>query len=161
MIDEVDVHLVRTLGIDHSNRVYQHDLDTGLGDKWLPASVPPFVGYNPLDDVTPYDWELRSCLITAEDPERQAYHVTRQLADHTASPATGSETDTFDLTLRAYGEPRIDATVYEDTQTIEQGQTFADYRAGGRAIEIVAEGTGKTVWRFGATSRVMGGDGER
>jgi hypothetical protein len=155
------VGAIRNLGIDEANRVWQHDLDSGLVAPWLPDGLPPITGFNPLSDVTPYSWHMETNLITADDPEKQAYHVTRYLLDHLPSPAVGHLTDTFTVDVDAYGEASLTAEITHDWQDIGMGQPQADFRVGGKAVKVTVSGAGATVWRFGASASIMGADGQR
>jgi hypothetical protein len=152
---------IRNLGIDELNRVWQHDLDSGMASPWLPAGLPPVTGYDPLSDVAEYSWHLETCLVTTDNPEQQAYHVTRYLCDHLPSPATSHDTDTFDITVTGYGEATLDSATYTDTQTIAMGQPQADFRVGGKGVVVTVAGEGATVWRFGKTTSITQPDGER
>lgn len=156
------VGAIRSIGVDHANRLWQHDLDAGMGEAWLPVDIPPVAGgFNPLADVATYSWKLESNLIVTEEPEQLAQRMTRHLMDHLPCPAPGHGTDKFRVTVRGYGEPRIDAETFDDWQDIDMGQVQADFRVGGKAIQLIVEGTGATVWRFGASSSITAPEGER
>lgn len=155
------VGAIRNLGIDHDNRVYQHDLDSGLIAPWLPAGIGPVPGYNPLTTAVEYSWSMETNLITTANPETEAYHLTRWLLDHLPSPAPGHEDDGFRIEVLGYGEATITAATYADVQDIAMGQPQADFRVGGKAIQIKVSGTGATVWRFAGVSATRGADGER
>lgn len=158
------VGAIRNLGIDDQGLMYQHDLDTSLADPWLPDDAPPLTTAQQLllADTLPFDWHLRSNLITTDNPVSSSAHVTRQLLDNVPNPADPTDGDTFRLTITGYGETDITSTQHSDWQDIEQGQTEADFRVGGKMMQIEARGTQtRTVWRFGQSDQIAGADGER
>lgn len=162
------VGATRNWGVDDQGRVFQHDLDTSIVAPWLPdlddpvAKWPAPVGTPMLTDITPYDWFLQTNLVTTSEPTSEAYHLTRNLLDHIPSPSADHTGDTFTMTVTGFGDDSITAQPYNDAQTIVQGQTWGDFRVGGKAIQITARGTGcGTVWRFGQRAASLGGDGER
>lgn len=158
------VGAIRNLGIDDTGKMYQHDLDVSMADAWLPDNAPPLTTAQQLllEDTLPFDWHLRSNLITTENPTVMSAHITRQLLDNVPSPADPDDADTFTLTITGYGENSITSTKHSDPQVIEQGQTEADFRVGGKLLELEVRGTQtRTVWRFGQSGQLAGADGER
>lgn len=155
------VGAIRNLAIDSSGFVYQHDLDTSLVAPWLPSGLGPIPGFDPLSDITPFSWSMQTNLVTTDSPEVEAYHITRYLMDNMPTPAPGYDTDTFRIDMLGYGQESMDSDIFADFQDITQGQTTADFRVGGKAIQVLLSGTGGTMWRFGASSAHRGRDGQR
>lgn len=150
------VGAIRALGVDAANKVFQHDLDSSLVAPWLPEPMPTPIGRDPLQDAVEYSWSLQTNLIVTDNPEQEATAIARYLLDHLPSPAPGGVGDTFTVEITGYGDPSVTGVTHQDTQEIEMGQAFADFRVEGKAFQIRVFGTGKTVWRFGQTSMQRG-----
>ena len=149
--------VIKNLGIDETNNMYQHDLDVAPPPPWTDASTNP-----PAADVTAFDWELKTNLISSEVVTDQTWTSTRVNVDHLPNPAAGAEADTMTVTMDGYGQATRNSTVKTDTKALTQGGRSVDMRTGGKAVQITLSGTGhKTHWRVGEITLTGAEGGQR
>jgi len=154
------VGVIPNIAVDEDGNVWRHDLDVSLGPPWIEQASPNVV---PASEVTAYDFNVRTNLITTQEPTFVTHHMTRIQVDHLPSPAAGlAQKDTFSLTLKSFLETTLDSTSIEDTQEYTAGQSAADFRGGGKALQLLLSATQvKTVFRYAGFASRIDEDGER
>lgn len=169
------VGVIRNTAVDPDGRVWFHDLDNTLPEQYVigPGNPNPASSdiirdtlENPVaplaSDVEPIDFGLITSLITMEDVTSVSWDLTRVHAEHLPAPATGAETDGFDVVVTGYGEAQTESDIQQDWQTYVQGQNARDFRVSGKALQIGLYGTQvKTVFRFGGFTVTPGQGGAR
>jgi hypothetical protein len=151
--------VIPNLAITATGQIFQHDLDAGLPDTYVvgpppPPGITPIPGLIPnhplAADVTPFNFQFHTNLVTMESLPDAAWRMTRAYVDHLPAPAIGAENDALTVMLTGYGEARVTAPLLtQDYKQYVQGQTLGDFRVGGKAIRISVYGQQvKSVFRF-------------
>jgi hypothetical protein len=151
--------VIPNLAINNSGQVFQHDLDAGLPDAYVVGPPPPpgitpitpLIPNHPLAaDVTPFNFQFHTNLITMQDLGDMSWRMTRAYVDHLPAPAIGAETDTLTVQMTGYGEARVTAPLLsQESRVFQQGQTLGDFRVGGKAMRISVYGQQvKSLFRF-------------
>jgi hypothetical protein len=153
--------VIEALGVDRSNLVWRHDLDTGIPDVYilgpeLPSGaqqssphLSPKVGI-PSADVQPFSFKASTNLITSDEVTSKAWKGTRVQVNHVPLPSAGAEDDEYGLMVTGYGLSQLERSpVFSDTQLMIQGDMARDFRVAGKALQLTIFGTNvKTVFRF-------------
>lgn len=134
---------IRNTACDSDGHLFSHDIDAPIQEAWTPYSIPP------ITDVVPFDWSLTTCLILPDGPldrtsSRQqhlldkAHHITQFMCDNIPTHSAAGVNDKISVTVNGYGElRRSPATVFSETQSIDDISPRANFRVEGKCLEII------------------------
>lgn len=160
------------VAVDHDNKLYFHDIDSGIDDVYLvpPSYVAPSSGLGlqttsetpAAADVEPFSFAIFTNPFTSGEVTERAVRQTRMHWDMLATPAVGAS-DSLLVHAVGYGASQIPGTdTTEDVVTIDAGDLEFAIRVGGKAIQIGLQGNEiKTHVRFGAFTLSIGAEGAR
>ena len=137
------------IGIAPDGTVYAHDLDVGIPDGNLPTNWGAFDA-PAANNVEPFDWELRTSLVTSDRPADRTHGVGRVLVSTLVSHAVGAETDVMGLEVRHYREAKVSDDYTSEAYELRDTDSVQDLRGEGRALQLLLRGRQvKSVTRIG------------
>lgn len=163
---------IRNTGVSLDGRIWFHDLDTGIPDDYLQGpplqpgvnipGLPGGITGVPAVDVEPYSFLFGTSLMTMDDVTSSTWRMTRLLANYIPLPSDGAD-DAFTVQVTGYGEAQVqNTTLMQDARLFSQGQTTADFRVSGKALQLAVYAIDvKTSYRFSNFSTTEARDGQR